>query len=42
MGTKSIGNAAISYYIDGVTIEEAKKRFQEMQKNKENNEYKKK
>ena len=32
MGTKAIGNAAIKYYIDGVSIEEAREIFK-----KENN-----
>lgn len=34
IGTKAIGDAAISYYIDGLTIEDAKKRFETAQKDK--------
>lgn len=35
MGTSAIGKAAISYYIDGKTIEEAKKKFEESKKEKQ-------
>lgn len=34
LGTSAIGKAAISYYIDGTTIEEAKKKFEESKKEK--------
>lgn len=34
LGTSAIGKAAISYYIDGKTIEEAKKKFEESKNEK--------
>lgn len=32
LGTSAIGKAAIAYYIDGVSIEAAKKKFEESKK----------
>lgn len=34
LGTSAIGKAAITYYVDGATIEEAKKKFEESKKEK--------
>lgn len=34
LGTYAIGKAAVAYYIDGTTIEEAKKKFEEIKKEK--------